>query len=72
MSAAVLDRPRMIADIPTHVQMAIRLRAVKESVSTGDIIAKAVEHLYAQEIAEATAVLSEKSAHPPKRKRVSA
>ncbi len=53
------DRNRMIVDLPSEVQLAIRLRAVKSSTTTGAVVCEAVQHTFARDIEEAKAALAE-------------
>jgi hypothetical protein len=50
----------MIVDVPSDIQMAIRLRAVKSQTTTGAVICEAVEQIFGRELQEAKAVLAEK------------
>jgi len=64
MSAEVLDRSRMIFELPSDVQMAIRLRAVKEGVTTGDIVCQAITTAYKHDLDEAKTVLAQTRSAP--------
>lgn len=46
-------RTRMIVDLPLDIQMAIRLRAVKNGVKTGDIVAEAIRTAFPEDVREA-------------------
>ena len=59
MSAESADRTRMIVDLPSEVQMAIKLRAVKRSTTTGAIVCEAVQMAFGQDIEEARVALAE-------------
>jgi hypothetical protein len=52
------ERNRMIVDLPSEVQMAIRLRAVKSATTTGAVVCEAVQLAFAKDIEEARAALS--------------
>jgi len=54
------DRNRMIVDVPSDVQMAIRLRAVKSQTTTGAVVCEAVQQVFGKELQEAKTVLAEK------------
>ena len=58
------ERNRMILEIPSEVQMAIRLRAVKSNMTTGDVVREAVQHRFGKDIEEARAALAEKEQKP--------
>ena len=58
------ERNRMIVDLPYEVQMAIRLRAVKSATTTGDVVCEAVQQVFAKDIEEARAALSEQQNSP--------
>jgi hypothetical protein len=53
------DRYRMIFDLPASVQMAIRLRAVKDNCTTGDVLERAIRHTFPQDIFEAAKHIGE-------------
>ncbi len=53
--------PRMIFDLPADVQMAIRLRAVKEDLTTGRIVADAIRATFAKEVCEARTIIDEQN-----------
>lgn len=55
-----MKRNRMIVDIPVDVQMAIRLQAIKQQVTTGEVVAQAVEKVFPDDLREARETLSEK------------
>lgn len=65
MPSANNERNRMIVDLPSEVQMAIRLRAVKNNATTGDVVAEAVQNTFASDMAEAKAVLADKQQTKP-------
>lgn len=69
MSADVLTRTRMILDLPMDVQMAIRLRAVKDSITTGDVVRQAIVAKYAKDYEEAQSELAQKQALPDAKSR---
>ena len=50
----------MIVDIPLEVQMAIRLRAVKNNCTTGEVVEAAVVYTYPEDIKEAAEVIQER------------
>jgi uncharacterized Fe-S cluster-containing radical SAM superfamily enzyme len=52
-----MKRSRMIFDLPFDIQMAIKLRAVKDNCTTGEVVAKAVEKVIPIELEEAKEVL---------------
>ena len=47
----------MILDLPKDVQMAIRLRAVKDGCTTGEVVERAVRQTYLNDVREAEEVL---------------
>lgn len=51
---------RMIFDLPDDVQMAIRLRAVKDRMTTGEVVSHAIERTFGEDIQEARALLAER------------
>jgi hypothetical protein len=65
MASENTERNRMIVDLPSEVQMAIRLRAVKSNTTTGAVVCEAVHQAFAKDIEEARAALAEQR-HPPK------
>jgi len=48
----------MIFDLPKYVQMAIRLRAIKSDIRTGEVISEAVRLTFPDEVKEATRLLA--------------
>lgn len=46
-------RRRVIYDLPRDIQMAIRLRAVKDGVTNGQVIARAIELAFWNELGQA-------------------
>lgn len=52
------ERPRMILDLPPEVQMAIKLRAVKDDCTTGTVVAAAIAQVFPADLAEARNVLA--------------
>jgi len=56
-----MSRTRMIFDVPREVQMAIRLRAVKAGMTTGDVVAAAIAQAFPDEVREAKETVSHKS-----------
>lgn len=55
-----MNRTRMIFDATPEVQMAIRLRAVKKGVTTGDVVAEAIRQVFPAEVNEAVLALEVK------------
>lgn len=53
------ERTRMIVDIPREVQMAIRLRAVKDGITTGAVVEDAIFRVFRQDIDEAKVAIAE-------------
>ena len=47
------NRSRMIVDLPRDVQMSIRLRAVKNGWTTGEVVACAIKQAFPDDIIEA-------------------
>jgi len=62
----------MIVDIPSEVQMAIRLRAVKSGVTTGDVVTQAVQQAFCKDLEEARNVLADQKQSKPVAKRQTA
>lgn len=56
-----LGRGRMILDLPPLFQMAIRLRAVKNGMTTGEVVAIAVQKTFEEDIVEAKQALAEQN-----------
>lgn len=52
-------RERMILDLPREVQMAIKLRAIKDRCTTGAIVEWCVRDCFPKEVEEARQVLEE-------------
>jgi hypothetical protein len=52
-------RSRMILELPTHVQMAIKLRAVKKGMTTGAVVCEAIQKVFESDIQEAKNALAE-------------
>lgn len=50
-------RRRMIFDLPPCLQMAIRLAAMKQSVTTGEIVAQAMHNSYPNDVVEALRII---------------
>lgn len=50
---------RMPYAVPVEVHMAIRLRAIKRGMKTGDVVAEAIKQVLGPEVAEALAVLNQ-------------
>lgn len=71
MSVRTSDRSRLIVELPTHVQMAIRLRAVKTNTTTGQVVAHLAESSLLEDITEAKAVIAQraKEAAPARRQK---
>ena len=53
------DRNRMIIDLPSEVQMAIKIKAVKSNTTTGAVVSEAMHQTFASFIEEARAALAE-------------
>ena len=53
----MIERKRMIFDVLPEVQIAIKLRAIKNRCTTGEIISKAVELAFPDDIKEAREAL---------------
>lgn len=51
-------RTRVIVELLPEIAMAIRLRAVKNDMRTGDVVTLAVEKLFPDEIAEAKGAIA--------------
>ena len=47
------ERSRMIFDLPADVQMAIKLRAVKNGWTTGRVVEEAIRQVFPAEVREA-------------------
>lgn len=52
-------RSRMILDIPPEVQMAIKLRAVKNGWTTGEVVAEAMWHRFTSDMEDAAQIARE-------------
>jgi hypothetical protein len=65
MALEQYERNRMIVDLPSEVQLAIRLRAVKSNTTTGAVVCEAVQRAFAKDIEEAKVALAEQQ-HLPK------
>ena len=65
MSSENRERNRMIVDIPSEVQLAIKLRAVKSNTTTGAVVCEAVNHAFAKDVEEAKAALAEQHSSKP-------
>jgi hypothetical protein len=48
----------MIVDVPSDVQMAIKLRAIKGGMTTGAVVCEAVQKVFATELEEAKIALA--------------
>lgn len=59
------DRNRMILELPVAIQMAIRLRAVKEGVTTGEVVARAVMVSFPDDFKQATVELAKRKTKCP-------
>ncbi len=57
-------RNRMIVDLPTDVQMAIRVRAVKNGETNGDTVCRAVQATFPEEYREACEALEKLEEKP--------
>lgn len=62
------DRNRMILDIPAEIQMAIRLRAVKSGITTGEVVEAAVIEMFPEDVAQARTELALRDNVPTTRK----
>lgn len=60
------NRTRMIVDVPRDVQMAIKLRAVKNDWTTGDVVVAAIYHTYPVDVREAREELGMEQVKPKK------
>ncbi len=69
MSVETIDRNRMIVDLPSEVQMAIKLRAVKSSTTTGAVVCQAVMQAFAKDVEEARAALAQTHTVKPSTRR---
>jgi hypothetical protein len=63
------DRTRMIFELPTEVQMAIRLRAVKSDVTTGEVVCEAVKNTFRQDLEDARTALTQNETAKPKQRK---
>jgi hypothetical protein len=52
-------RNRMAVDLPPEVQMAIRLCAIKRGITTGDVVAEAIEACFSEDMAEAKRTIAD-------------
>ena len=59
------NRNRMIFDLPTETQLAIRLRALKSSTTPAQVICEAMQRTFAPDLEEAKLILAEQNP-PPK------
>ena len=59
MSFVEGHKTRMIVDIPSEVQLAIKIGAVKTNSTTGEFVAKAVEGSFGRYVEEAKVTLAE-------------
>lgn len=64
-----VERGRMIFELPSEVQMAIKIKAVKSSMTTGEVVCEAVTQVFGSYVEEAKAALSERKKPSGKRKR---
>ena len=53
------ERTRMIVDVPPEIQMAIKLRAVKNNITTGEVVREAIERAFPKDIEEARIAIRE-------------
>jgi hypothetical protein len=53
------ERIRMMVDLSSDVQMAIKLRAVKSNMTTGAVVCEAVQTAFSKDIQEARSILAE-------------
>jgi hypothetical protein len=51
----------MIVDLPSFMQMAIRLTAVKNFITTGEVVKRAIENAFPKELAEARKIIAERT-----------
>jgi hypothetical protein len=64
------ERGRMIFDLPSDVQMAIKIKAVKSSMTTGEVVCEAVMKVFQGYLEEAKVALSEQKKPSPKPKKL--
>lgn len=64
------ERSRMIFDLPPDVQLAIKLRALKDGMTTGEAVAQAIKTAYRDELAEAEKALLRQSQEVKRRIKV--
>jgi hypothetical protein len=69
VNADSAERGRMIFDLPSDVQMAIKIKAVKSSMTTGEVVAEAIKEMYGVYLEEAKIALSELKRSNVKRKK---
>ncbi len=46
-------RKRMIFDLPDYVRMAIKLRSIKNNLTTGEVVAAAIEQSFPRDVESA-------------------
>jgi hypothetical protein len=71
MASDFTERNRMILELPSEVQMAIKLRAVKCSTTTGAVVSEAVQTAFGKYVEEARAALAEQQHKPINRRQKS-
>lgn len=55
---------RMIVELPREVQMAIRLRAVKSGMTTGEVVSEAIQRTFPEELKQSKQTLRERLVEP--------
>ena len=55
------NRKRMIFDLPEHIQMAIRLRAIKDQCTTTEVVRTAIETIFPEDVEQAEKALEERA-----------
>jgi hypothetical protein len=58
------QRHRMIFDLPPDLQLAVRLRALKNSTTTTNVICEALQNSFRADVDEARAVIAEQRKNP--------
>jgi hypothetical protein len=59
MAADLYDRGRMIFELPSDVQMAIKIKAVKSNMTTGAVVTEVVKKSLGKYVEEARAAIAE-------------
>ncbi len=54
-------RTRMIVDLPKYVHIAIKLAAIKNDCTTGEVVEQAVRLCFLSDVAEAERIIKEHS-----------